>query len=227
MYRADALTCVSKDMVKQYQQVFRSSPHTDVYNIVVDQSTSLLMQEEVNHPWLQNKEFPVVLAAGRLATWKGFDTLIDAIKIVSEEHSIRAIILGDGPLYGSLLAKIKYLDLEDTVDLVGYVDNTLKYFARADVFVLSSTVEGMPNVLIEAMACGCTPVATDCPTGPSEILQSGKYGYLVPMNNPRELANGIVQALSRPISTILLSEAITEFEEKKVINRHFKILNLS
>ncbi|MCJ7773912.1 MAG: glycosyltransferase, partial [Desulfobacterales bacterium] len=71
--------------------------------------------------------------------------------------------------------------LSEFVQLLGYVENPLKYFARANVFVLSSLVEGLPNVLVEAMMCGCTPVATDCPTGPREVLQDGKYGYLVPM----------------------------------------------
>ena len=109
----------------------------------------------------------------------------------------------------------------DVVDMPGNVDNVLKYFARADVFVLSSYAEGLPNVLIEAMICGCTPVSTDCPTGPSEVLQNGKYGYLVPMHDPVAMATGIEKALNSPIPKNLLDEAIEPFSEDAVIKRHF------
>ena len=136
------------------------------------------------------------------------------------------MILGDGPLRGELQSQIRKLGLEDTVRLVGYVDNPLKYFSRADVFVLSSHVEGLPNVLVEAMMCGCTPVSTDCPTGPREVLQDGKYGYLVPVRNPVELAAGIERALDHPISKQKLAEAIRPFEEGAVLKRHFELLGL-
>jgi len=109
---------------------------------------------------------------------------------------------------------------------LGYVENPLKYFARADVFVLSSLVEGMPNVLVEAMMSGCTPVSTDCPTGPRELLQGGKYGYLVPMRDPQAMSAAIECALDNPISRTLLDEAVAPFEENRVIDRHFELLGL-
>jgi glycosyltransferase involved in cell wall biosynthesis len=118
------------------------------------------------------------------------------------------------------------LGLSDNILLQGFVDNPLKYFAGADVFVLSSHVEGLPNVLVEAMMCGCTPVSTDCPTGPREVLHDGKYGYLVPMRDPDAMAAGIEQALDKPIPEQLLAEAIAPFEENAVIERHFEVLGL-
>ena len=136
------------------------------------------------------------------------------------------MILGDGPLRSELEALIIELGLDDVVSLLGYVENPLKYFARADVFVLSSHVEGLPNVLVEAMMCGCTPVSTDCPTGPREVLQDGKYGYLVPQRDPVALAAGIEQALDRPIPKELLAEAVRPFEEGAVLSRHFEVLGL-
>ena len=107
------------------------------------------------------------------------------------------------------------------------VNNPLKYYKKADVFVLSSHVEGLPNVLVEAMMCGCTPVSTDCPTGPREVLEGGKYGYLVPMKNSKSLAQGIIQALKTPISEDLLNEAVQPFEENKVLEAHTKALKLT
>ena len=226
-WRANVLTCVSKDMVEQYRTVFNSSPHICVYNIVGDRLSRLRMQEPVEHSWLLQKEIPVLVAAGTLATWKSFDDLIRAVKILSENRSARLIIMGDGPMRSELQALINKLGLSDVVCLLGYVENPLKYFARADVFVLSSHVEGLPNVLVEAMMCGCTAVSTDCPTGPREVLQGGKYGYLVPMRDPIAMAAGIERALDSPISKSLLEEAVQPFEESEVLNRHFQILALT
>lgn len=226
MWRSDALTCVSKDMVDQYRRVFRNSPHVCVYNIVDDRQSRLRLNEPVDHAWLSNKNVPVLVAAGRLAEWKGFSDLINAFRILRQQREVRLLILGDGPLRGELQVQIDELRLTDDIQLTGYVQNPLKYFKRADVFVLSSHVEGLPNVLVEAMMCGCTPVSSDCPTGPRELLEGGRYGYLVPMRNPEAMAAGIQKALDNPISVDILAEAIAPFEEHKVINRHFEVLGL-
>lgn len=227
MWRADALTCVSKDMVEQYRKVFVSPPHVYVYNIVDDSHSRLRMAEKVEHEWLLNKDGPVLVAAGKLATWKGFADLIHAMKVLTQTRRARLLILGDGPLRGELEALIVELGLQDVVSLTGYVENPLKFFAHADVFVLSSYVEGLPNVLVEAMMCGCTPVSTDCPTGPSEVLQNGKYGYLVPVRDPVAMAAGIERALDAPISKALLAEAVLPFKEDAILDRHFEVLGLT
>ena len=226
MRRADALTCVSQDMVGQYRKVFASPPHVCIYNIVDDAYSRNRMRESVDHPWLRDKPMPVLIAAGRLAPWKGFANLIEAAALLKGHRQFRLIILGDGPLRAELQNLIESRGLVDSVELLGYVENPLKYFARADVFVLSSLVEGMPNVLVEAMMCGCTPVSTDCPTGPRELLQDGKYGYLVPMRDPQAMAAAIERALDNPISKTLLDEAVAPFEENRVIARHFEVLGM-
>lgn len=226
MWRADGLTCVSEDMVGQYRRVFDSPRHVCVYNISDDRHSRLKSEEPVEHEWLLHKDCPVLVAAGRLAPWKGFADLIRAVKALSRRKRIRLLILGDGPLRSELEALVAELGLTDVVSLQGYVDNPLKFFRHADVFVLSSHVEGLPNVLVEAMMCGCTPVSTDCPTGPREVLQDGKYGYLVPVGDPIALAAGIEQALERPVPESLLAEAIRPFEEKAVLARHFAVLGL-
>lgn len=226
MWRANALTCVSKDMVAQYQKVFKNPPHVCVYNIVDDSHSRRMIEHTVEHDWFLNKVGPVLVAAGRLAPWKGFDDLIRAMKLIPEHRRARLVILGGGPMKDELQSLINLLGLQESVCLMGYVENPLKYFARADVFVLSSHVEGLPNVLVEAMMCGCTPVATDCPTGPSEVLQGGKYGYLVPMRDPGAMAAGIEKALDNPISREKLVEAVRPFERDTVISHHFEILGV-
>ena len=208
-WRANALTCVSKDMIDQYRRVFRSTPHVDVYNIVDDETSRARMRDSVEDDWFNRKERPLVVAAGMLAPWKGFADLIRSIRILADRGRIvRLVILGEGPLREDLEALVDELDLKDLVRLPGRTDNPLKYFARSDVFALSSHVEGLPNVLVEAMMCGCTPVATDCPTGPREVLQGGRFGYLVAMGDPEALADGIERALANPISPECLAAAV-------------------
>ena len=122
---------------------------------------------------------------------------------------------------------IEELGLADNVKLPRNVKNPLKYFTHAQVFALTSYVEGMPNALVEAMMCGCTPVATNCPTGPREVLNDGKFDYLVSVGDPISIAPGIEWALERPIDKNLLAEAIAPFEEQTVIARHFELLGLA
>lgn len=226
MWRADALTCVSQDMVAQYRTVFRSPKHVCVYNIVDDEPSRNRMQEAIDDAWFHDADRPLLVAAGRLAPWKGFADLIEAMSLGPAERGARLLILGDGPLRADLHSQIERLGLEQSVRLMGYVDNPLKYFTHAKVFVLSSLVEGMPNVLVEAMMCGCTPVATDCPTGPRELLDGGRIGYLVKPRSPPALAVGILAALENPVPRDVLTRAILPFAETAVIDRHFRLLGL-
>lgn len=225
MPRADVLTCVSQDMVAQYRTVFPDARHVCVYNIVADHEAELRMQEPVDEPWLDG-DAPVLVAAGSLVPWKGFSDLLLAVRDVLRRRPVRLITLGDGPLRADLERQARDLGIADAVKFTGFVANPLKYFARADVFVLSSHVEGMPNVLVEAMMSGCTPVSTNCPTGPRELLQDGKYGYLVPMKDPVALAAGIEKALDHKIPKALLQEAVRPFSAEAVIERHFDLLGI-
>ena len=226
MHRANALTCVSEDMVLQYKKVFKNPPHQCIYNIVVDADSKVRMLQPVDHPWIQNRKAPLLVAAGKLAPWKGFEDLIYAIKELDNISDLKLIILGDGPLRKELNNLITELNLQNKICLEGFVNNPLKYFYNSDIFVLSSHVEGLPNVLIEAMMCGCTPVSTDCPTGPREVLNDEKYGYLAKTRNPKSLAKKIHQAIINPIPANLLEEAIEKFDELSVLNKHFGSLNI-
>jgi glycosyltransferase involved in cell wall biosynthesis len=227
-WRADALTCVSQDMVQQYRQLFPRETRLCVYNIVDDADARAKLREPVEEPWLErNHELPLVVGAGTLNPWKGFPDLIRAVAMLRDrKRPVRLLILGEGPMHVELETLIAELGMTDLVRLPGYKANPLSYFARAQAFVLSSHVEGMPNVLVEAMLAGCTPVSTDCPTGPRELLQDGRYGYLVPAHDPSALAAGIECALEQPIPPETLAEAVRPFEERAVLQRHFETLGL-
>ena len=226
-WRANALTCVSQDMVAQYRQIFPNTRHVCVYNIVGGPDARARMDDPVEDPWFASSPFPMIVAAGTLAPWKGFADLIDAMALlIGSGRQARLTILGDGPLRHALEARIADAGLVHWVRLLGRVDNPLKYFARAQAFALSSHVEGLPNVLVEAMLCGCTPVATDCPTGPREVLQDGRFGYLCPVADPAALSEALARALDAPVAADRLAEAVKPFEQHGVIRRHFSLLGL-
>jgi len=224
--RIDALVCVSEDMVKEYEAILGPSKYQCIYNVIWDADTPRRMREPVDDPWLNNSSIPGVISAGTLSRRKGFADLILAMKIVTQRKPARLVILGEGHLRTDLEALIQNEGLADSVRLLGFQDNPLKYFSRSKVFVLSSYAEGLPNVLVEAMACGCTPVATDCPTGPREVLKGGEYGYLIPMRDPEAMANAIQKALEHPMSPEQLKEAIEPFTEDRVIQKHQSVLEI-
>lgn len=227
-WRADALTCVSEDMVLQYRQVFAGARHVAVYNIVDDAASRTRMQEPLGDPWVIERPVPLIVGAGSLEHWKGFDDLVTAVGLLRDRgRDVRLMILGEGSERAKLEEQVEALGLSDRVRLPGHTPNPLKYFANANVFALSSRVEGMPNVLVEAMLCGCTVVATDCPTGPRELLQGGRFGYLVCPSSPAALADGILAALDTPIPPERTAEAIAPFAQDVVIRRHMQTLGLT
>jgi glycosyltransferase involved in cell wall biosynthesis len=166
-----------------------------IYNPVITAELLISAQEPVEHAWF-NSDVPVILGVGKLEAQKDFPNLIRAFAKVKQVKQTRLVILGWGPDRPQLEVLIQELGLQDDVDLPGYVQNPYAYMARSSVFVLSSAWEGLPTVLIEAMALGIPIVSTDCKSGPSEILANGKYGYLTPVADSDALAEAILQVLA-------------------------------
>ena len=164
-----------------------------VYNPVVFDRITAAGTASADHPWLALRTAPVAVAMGRLVDQKDFATLIRAVARLPE--GCRLIILGDGPQRRALEGLAEELGVGARVDLPGFVDNPYPYLRAADVFVLSSRWEGLPTVLIEALAFDTPIVATDCDSGPREILDGGRWGRLVPPGEPAALADAILHAL--------------------------------
>ena len=224
---ADVMTCVSRDMIKQYRKIFRYTKQVCVYNIVKNKDSTKKMKEKVKHPWIKNKNHQLIVASGKLAEWKGFDVLIRSIKILEEKKlnlKFKLLIIGGGPEEYNLNKLIVKFKLTKKIQILKPITNTLKYFSKSDIFVLSSRVEGMPNVMIEAMMCGCTVVATDCPTGPREIIKQNQYGYLSKLNNPKDLAKNIHKALKKKVSSKKTNKIINNFSALEIIKKHFLLL---
>lgn len=227
MYRADVWSCVSKDLAEKYQLLFPEKKIEYIYNVIDDEKSRLRLKDAVEHPWFDERVSNICITAGTLHERKGLFYLISAISLLDKKGlDVRLMILGDGPQKGELRELVTDLGLSGRITFVGSVSNPLKYFARANVFVLSSLQEGMPNVLIESMLAGCTPVATDCPTGPREILASGRYGYLVPMRDAVSLASAIESALSHPVPPEVLAEAVVPFRKEAVLAKYFQLLGI-
>jgi len=147
------------------------------------------------HPWFASDEPPVILAVGRLTAAKDFPTLIRAFARLRTERPVRMAILGEGERRGELEALVTKLGLTSDVILPGFVDNPFAWMRRSALFVLSSAWEGFGNVLVEAMACGIPIVSTDCPNGPAEILENGRWGRLVPVGDAKALAAAMAATL--------------------------------
>ena len=178
----------------------------------------------VDHPWLNNHEVPVVLAAGRLVPQKDFGTLLRAVSQLAEERDVRLIVIGEGPERAALNRLAKKLGIESIVDFPGFQLQPLSFMARARVFALSSRYEGSPNVLIQAMGTGTPLVSTDCPNGPREILEDGQWGKLVPVGDWTALARAIGETLDRPASSEELIQRASDFSAESSIDLYLDLV---
>ena len=184
-------------------------------------------QAEARPPafWPQDG-IPVILGVGKLKRQKDFTTLIEAFALFRRHCRARLVILGDGELRPALQKRARDLGIADDLLLPGFVTNPHACMARAALFVLSSAWEGFSNALLEALACGCPVVATDCPSGPREILADGAYGALVPVGDPQGMARAIGDVLDAPPERGRLRRRAAEFSMGPVVDRYLEILSL-
>lgn len=195
---ADEIVAVSQGVAQDLAQVtgLPLKRIQAIYNPIVTPEILEKSKESLDHPWFAPGEPPVVLGVGRLEEQKDFPTLIRAFAQVRQVQPARLVILGSGRERSRLNTLVRDLSLEDDVDWVGFVSNPYPYIAQAAVFVLSSAWEGFGNVIVEAMTLSTPVVSTNCPSGPSEILDHGKYGWLVPVSNSEAIAQAILNVLS-------------------------------
>lgn len=196
---ADRIVAVSDGVANDLARHFGGRERIEtIYNPVVQPRLVELAAQAPSHRWLQQREAPVVLAAGRLIPQKDFATLIEAFALLRRQRDAKLVILGEGELRGTLVALAERLGVGSDVDLPGFDPNPYSAMRRCDLFVLSSRYEGLPGVLIQAMACGARVVSTDCPSGPDEVLQGGRWGRLVPVADPGAMAAAMAATLDDP-----------------------------
>lgn len=197
-----------------------------IYNPVI--TTALLKQakEPVEHKWFAKGEAPVILAVGRLHKQKDYPTLIRAFAKVRQRITSRLMVLGTGPDRQKLQLLINELNLQDDVCLFGFVANPYAYMSKASMLVLSSKWEGLPTVLIEALAIGIPVVATDCQSGPNEILNNGQYGSLVPVSDSEAMAAEMIKVLAGEAKKSVDSVWLEQFKLESVVEQYYQILNI-
>ena len=198
---------------------------TTIYNPVVDDTLRRGAAQPLQHSWFADGAPPVVLAAGRLTEQKDFATLIRAFARVRAQRPLRLVILGEGRLRPDLLALAAELGVQDDTELPGFVANPYQYMARAALLVLSSLYEGLPGVLIQAMACGCPVVSTDCPGGSKEILADGTYGPLVAVGDVQAMAGAIAAELDHPTAKDMLLRRAEDFSVASAVDNYLNLLD--
>jgi glycosyltransferase involved in cell wall biosynthesis len=194
-----------------------------VHNPIVTPELKELAEAPVDHPWFRPGEPPVVLSVGRLSRQKDFGTLLRAFARVRDRRPARLVILGEGPERGSLESLISELGLLEVATLPGWIANPYPWMANAGAYVLSSRWEGLPSVLIEALYCGVPIVATDCLSGPREILDEGAHGLLVKVGDVDALARGIESALDGGVSRPAPA-SWRPYEQEFVVGRYLDVL---
>jgi glycosyltransferase involved in cell wall biosynthesis len=222
---ADKAVAVSKGVAEDFSKVFHFplEKFRVIYNPLDIEEILAKAKEPFSHKWY-NKGISVILGAGRLEEQKNFRNLIEAFSIVRKEIQAELVILGEGKERKHLEALIEEFGLEDDVDLPGFVANPFPYIKNASVFVLSSDYEGLSMVILEALTLGTPVVSTNCPSGPSEILENGKYGKLVPVGNSKALAESIVETLRNPLPKEFLQERAKDFSLDIAVRKYLDLI---
>ena len=216
------------DLKRENIQVF----HSPTLSGDIEQRAAELPE----HPWFAaDREVPVVVAVGRISPQKDYATLFRALAYACRSRPLRLVVVGDdGPVKAAeggraktaqrVLDLIQALDIAEAVDFVGYQPNPLSWIAHADLFALSSRFEGLPNVVIEALACGRTVVATDAPGGTAEILREGCHGYLAAVGDAGGLGEALLKGLAQPLDPNLQKARAADFDWQSSLEAYERLL---
>lgn len=226
--RVAGVICVSKgvqlDLIKNFPVLEQKS--TFIYNPFDVGYITKRSTEDVSHPWLdKNRTYKTIISSGRLTPAKDFENLLAAFSILKNICNVRLIILGEGELRDELTSYVIQNNLSSVVDLYGFDENPFRFMSKADLFVLSSKREGLSNVLVESMICNVPIVSTDCPSGPSEILENGYWGDLVPLGNPQALADSMYEKLTIEQVNLDYSSRVKDFGKNKIANQYLNYIS--
>jgi glycosyltransferase involved in cell wall biosynthesis len=186
---------------------------------------SMGRMEAPPHPWLGDPKTPCLVGLGRLHEQKDHLTFLRTLERVRQVRSVRALLIGEGPMRGAVEAEILRLGLEDHVRLLGYVPDPRRFLAWADLLLHTALWEGLPVVLLEALAEGVPVVSTDCPTGPREILDGGAFGYLAPTGDDEALASAVLAALEEPRDSSRLRARAEDFSPAVIARRYLDVID--
>lgn len=230
--KADSIIAISngvKDDLIKFAKIDRRKIIV-IYNpITFDDRFDSCIDQVVENEIFAIKEFndniPVLISVGRLEKVKNYDVLIEAFNLLKQKRKIKLLILGEGIEQGNIKELITKYHLDSDVFLLGFKQNPIPYLINSDVFVLSSNWEGFGNVIVEAMSTGIKIVSTDCPSGPNEILENGKWGKLVPVNNAKLLAKAIDEIIDEKV-VYDVKERAAFFSVEKIAKQYLNVLGV-
>lgn len=229
--RADHVVGVSRGVVNEVRERTGLGPEriSTVYNPVLSEESvrRLTTLQPTPHPWLEPGAPPVVIAMGRLVPQKDYPTLLEGFARLRISRPLRLIILGEGPLRKDLTRQAVELGIGDEVHFAGFVEDPLSWMKQARLFAHTARWEGFGNVLVEALACGLPVVATDCPSGPREILDDGRYGRLVGVGDIDGLVEAIRKTLKETPDQEDLRDRAREFTVEAILPAYEALFGLS
>jgi glycosyltransferase involved in cell wall biosynthesis len=194
-------------------------------NPVISENFEALAERAVEHDFFAPGAPPVFLSVGRLVPVKDHQMALDAFALVRAQRRVRLMFLGDGPLRAALEVHARSLHIEDDVAFAGFVNNPIAYMPHAAALLLSSKHEGFGAVLVEALATGTAVVATDCPYGPAEILEGGRYGRLTPVGDSAAFAKAMLETLDSLPDRASLRERAREYTTGTVVTRYETLID--
>lgn len=223
--RADNIVAVSGGVAKDFSHRF-GYPYEEIdviYNPTY-QEENYNKESKLEYQAFYETDLPIIIGVGRLNDQKNFSLLIESFEQVNKERKSKLIILGEGPNRKELENLIIDKNLQDQILLAGFVPNPIDYIKKSDVFVMSSSWEGFGNVIVEAMGTGISIVATDCPSGPAEILNDPKCGKLVPIHNKDEMSKAILELLKNPLKSNNVIARAKDFSVPTITSQYVKLI---
>lgn len=223
---ADQRVVLSDGMADDYARIFglKKDSLRVIYNPVLNAPSAAPMPE-VWHDWFLGSGVPLILGVGHLSKIKGFDVLIEAFSIVRKQVNARLIIVGQGPEREALKVLSRDLGVADEVYFAGFQENPMSFMKNSDLFVLSSRSEGLPGVLIEAIGSDCPVVSTRCGGGALEIMEDGRVGPLVEVDDVEGLAAAILEQLASPRDVTKLRVSARRFRADVISRLYLKDIN--
>ncbi len=226
---ANSIIAVSRGVADDIAKTLAFPQHKIhvIYNPIITKDFNLKINDEPPPLSCFTNGRPTIIFVGRISPEKRLDIILSAASKVSHILPINLLIVGDGSSLNWTKKQIAENDIEDISFITSFVENPLPLIRNSQVLILASDYEGFGNVLVEAMACKTQVISTDCPYGPSEILGKGRYGQLIPRNDPDALASAILKSLNRSfyIEENILSLRAMEFTTENAMEKYIPLIN--
>ncbi len=225
---ADGIIAVSDGVAEDISKI-TNLPRDDISvipNPVITPDIMDLAKQPIDHDWFCSGKPPVIIGIGRLGRPKNFSLLVKAFAEVRKSIPCRLVILGNGRRRERLLRLARRLKVDNDFWSPGFIENPYPYIVNSRIFVLSSLWEGSPNALTESLALGIPVVSTDCPSGPREILQDGRYGQLVPLNDVTAMAQAIIRTLDAPPAPDFLKNAVKNYTMENSARQYLQVMGI-